>query len=429
MEPVAALPPELLTGAMPPPGGAAPLLRSSDPDPAAAPAALPFDLLLAMLKAVTPAGESLPAAGNSLPAAATPVDGTAAESPPTAPTAPASPTAATAADLLARLRLAAATGSVDAGPATTSQPPNSASPSIAMPFASIDATQCAASPPPPATPAPATTAAPPAAEPAAADVMAALAASLPRATNADRPAPRSASLSADVAASASPAATGVEPPAAAVATAINVSAPVQPTESTDRPPHRDPTLEALPLPSGAASDTAGTAANGGSIPPPLAHASSTPGAHAADAAASAAQGAPIDTRAEHWRDAFASRVQMLVDQHVGEARIKLNPPELGAVDVKISLVEDKTFVHLTTATTTARDELSQSLPRLRELLSSSGLSLGGATVQGGQGGRGEGQRAAHGNGASALRPFGLADDDLAPVRAVHRAAGRIDLFA
>ena len=106
----------------------------------------------------------------------------------------------------------------------------------------------------------------------------------------------------------------------------------------------------------------------------------TAAAPAADASALAGHGAAIDTRADHWHEALASRVQVLVDQNVGEAHIKLNPPELGAVDIKISLVDDKTFVQLTAGNSAARDELTQSLPRLRELLSASGLSFGGASV-------------------------------------------------
>ena len=126
---------------------------------------------------------------------------------------------------------------------------------------------------------------------------------------------------------------------------------------------------------------------------------------------------------------LANRVQWLVDTQVGEARIKVNPPELGAVDVTISLVDDKTYVQLTTATAAARDELSQSLPRLRELFAGSGLELGGASVHNGRDGHASGD----GRGTSAAEPrwfAGFADpgDDLAagPLR---RSLGRIDVFA
>jgi hypothetical protein len=86
-------------------------------------------------------------------------------------------------------------------------------------------------------------------------------------------------------------------------------------------------------------------------------------------------------------------------------------------------------VQLTAGSSAARDELTQSLPRLRELLSASGLSLGGASVHGGSGGQGGGAPAPR-VAVPAYAPFAVADDDeLGPVRATARATGRIDLFA
>jgi flagellar hook-length control protein FliK len=423
MELVAALSPELLTSATPPPGGAAPLQRSPAEDPAATPAALPFELLLGLLKAALPVGQSLPPTGNALPAAAVPTDATGPPGPSTAPPVPTPQTAATGDDVLARLRLGVGVCAADAGAATAAPPNEPTGTSPAVPFASVDAPPA----PPPATPAPPAAAVASASDPAAAEVAAALTAALPRAADGDRPPPRPTPPSTDAGpatASSTPVVAVEQQVTAGAANPVDLAATVQPTHDTTRLARRDGPFEILP-PAAAASDT-GTTASGGAVAPPPAHGASTT-ADPADAA-SAAQGAPVDTRAEHWHDAFASRVQWLVDQQVGEARIKLNPPDLGAVDVKISLVEDKTFVHLTTATAAARDELAQSLPRLRELLSSSGLSLGGATVQGGQGGHGGSDRASHG-GAPTLGSFGLADDDIAPVRALPRALGRIDLFA
>jgi hypothetical protein len=140
--------------------------------------------------------------------------------------------------------------------------------------------------------------------------------------------------------------------------------------------------------------------------------------------------APVDARGPQWQEALAGRVQWLVDQRVGEARIKLNPPELGSVDVKISLVEDKTYVQLTAATAAARDELAQSLPRLRDLFAASGLELGGASVHGGRGGH----PGAGGGYESEPRFAGdQADLDLLPpaepIRVARRSAGAIDIFA
>jgi flagellar hook-length control protein FliK len=139
-------------------------------------------------------------------------------------------------------------------------------------------------------------------------------------------------------------------------------------------------------------------------------------------------GTPVDTNAARWQDALASRIQWLVDHEVGEARIKLNPPELGALDVKISMLEDKTYVQFTAHHSAARDELAQSLPRLRELLSMGGLDVGGATVNGGRDERPAQQSFAGsaGAGASPLASIELPGD---LPRLARAAAGRIDIFA
>jgi flagellar hook-length control protein FliK len=164
----------------------------------------------------------------------------------------------------------------------------------------------------------------------------------------------------------------------------------------------------------------------------LPQAAGQPSTHAATPShtASAPAQPSLDLNAPDWHEAFASRVQWLIDHRVGEAHIKLNPPELGALDVKISLVDDQTFVHVTAASAGARDELAQSLPRLRELLSAGGLELGGASVESGHDGRHEA-----GGYAVQAREAGLDRDLPGPGRderslaAPRRTGGRIDLFA
>jgi flagellar hook-length control protein FliK len=429
MELVTALPPELLAGAGPPPGGAAPLLRSSDQDGAATPVALPFELLLGLLQMPLPSGEALPAAGSVLPAATGAPTG-AAVTPESAASLPSlAPAAAGTDDWLARLRL---TVGADAAAPATSPPADQDSAVAAPPFTTGDGATPQV-PPPTVLPAPAPPAA--ATDPSkgpGAELAAALSAVVPRAAEGNRPAPRTDLPTAD----RDPA---VEPPTAAVLGARDASAagtanapPAvgEVVSDSARPVQRDAGFESLLPPAATSGDNAAPAPapSADAVAAP-AHIASPTHSPASAAPAAPAQGAPVDTRAEHWHEAFAGRVQWLVDQHVGEARIKLNPPELGAVDVKISLVEDKTFVHLTAATSSARDELAQSLPRLRELLSSSGLSLGGATVQGGQAGHGGADAAPRGGPAPTFPPYGEVRDDPEPIRSAAGPRGRIDLFA
>jgi hypothetical protein len=137
---------------------------------------------------------------------------------------------------------------------------------------------------------------------------------------------------------------------------------------------------------------------------------------------------PVDVRTPNWHEAFAGRVQWLVDNNVGEARIKLNPPELGAIDVKISHVDEKSYVQLTAASAAARDELANGLHRLRELFSTSGLTLGGASVESGNAGYHDARGEALGEPRAYERLLTAPFAEAETIQSL-RAAGRIDVFA
>jgi hypothetical protein len=140
-------------------------------------------------------------------------------------------------------------------------------------------------------------------------------------------------------------------------------------------------------------------------------------------------GTPVDASAARWQEALSSRIHWLVDHEIGEAQIKLNPPELGALDVKISMHDDKTHVQMTAHTAAARDELAQSLPRLRELLSAGGLDLGSATVSDGR----DHAPGRHGAAPTVVRGAAFANvaetPGDAPLARMPASASRIDLFA
>jgi hypothetical protein len=86
-------------------------------------------------------------------------------------------------------------------------------------------------------------------------------------------------------------------------------------------------------------------------------------------------------------ETIAERLQLYVDHQIGHARIKLNPPELGALDVKITMADDRAYVHIVASHAGARDALEAALPKLRALLESTGLELGGADIGAEPGGR------------------------------------------
>jgi len=79
-------------------------------------------------------------------------------------------------------------------------------------------------------------------------------------------------------------------------------------------------------------------------------------------------------------DNLVDAVRTLSDQKGGEMRLRLNPPELGHLEIKVSVTEEQTFVSITANNSAARDVLEQHLGRLRTLLDSAGLNLTDAQV-------------------------------------------------
>jgi flagellar hook-length control protein FliK len=81
-----------------------------------------------------------------------------------------------------------------------------------------------------------------------------------------------------------------------------------------------------------------------------------------------------------WQDAVGQHVTWMVEQQVGRAELRLHPAHLGPIEVSVSVHNDEVNVSFHALHADTRDALQSSLPRLRELLGDSGLSLGQATV-------------------------------------------------
>ncbi len=121
--------------------------------------------------------------------------------------------------------------------------------------------------------------------------------------------------------------------------------------------------------------------------------------------------------------ALAERLHWMIDQNLGEARIKLNPPQLGAIDIKITMADDQTFVQFTASQAGAREIIESALPRLRDLLGAAGLAFGGATVGGESTSRG--QPEVRRSALPELEPI----DVIEPlIQSSRTADGRIDVY-
>lgn len=81
-----------------------------------------------------------------------------------------------------------------------------------------------------------------------------------------------------------------------------------------------------------------------------------------------------------WPEEVGSRVSWMVGHDESHAQLTLTPPQLGKIEVSITVNGDQTSAQFVAATPAARELIEQSLPRLREVLEQSGINLGQTDV-------------------------------------------------
>lgn len=165
-------------------------------------------------------------------------------------------------------------------------------------------------------------------------------------------------------------------------------------------------------------------------PPPLSGAGRIDGPLPA---ASPAAPAPVEGPVGHpgWDRAVGQRVLWLVDQRGQTAQLRLNPPELGPVEVRLRMDGEQVHLSFSAGHVQVREALEQALPRLREMFAEAGLSLGNVDVsQQGPGGRADGSKApAAAAVAGGAEGPELEADGGAPRLPLRGGAGLVDTFA
>ena len=91
-----------------------------------------------------------------------------------------------------------------------------------------------------------------------------------------------------------------------------------------------------------------------------------------------------------WGSQLGERVVMMTANQLKSAEIRLTPAELGPLRVQIAVDDGAAHVTFHSQHAVTRDAIEQALPRLREMLAETGLSLGQADVS--DRGVGEGER-------------------------------------
>ncbi|MBN7820468.1 flagellar hook-length control protein FliK [Bowmanella sp. Y57] len=124
---------------------------------------------------------------------------------------------------------------------------------------------------------------------------------------------------------------------------------------------------------------------------------------------------------------LAERVRMLVNLGNMSADIRLDPPDLGSMQVRVQMHGEQASVNFVVQSQQARDMLDQAVPRLREMLAEKGIELGQSFVQQ----EGKGQQFAQQQGEAEqdsgpdVGADALAETEL---RVVNGRVGGIDYF-
>lgn len=130
-----------------------------------------------------------------------------------------------------------------------------------------------------------------------------------------------------------------------------------------------------------------------------------------------------------FAEQMAEKIMLMTTQKVQSAEIRLDPKELGAVDVKIRVHQDQATVVFSSPNAQVRDALESSIPRLREMFAESGVGLGSVNVNDRGGSAAGGNEQSQGQGGSG--GFGAGDEvvEERPQRLPRQPDGLVDYYA
>lgn len=130
-----------------------------------------------------------------------------------------------------------------------------------------------------------------------------------------------------------------------------------------------------------------------------------------------------------WNEELGATLSWMASGKTQVAQLHLNPAELGPVSVTLTLQQDQAQAQFASAQPLVREAIEAALPRLREMLAESGITLGQASVDAhapkhqadGQRAQAEGGRHGTDHPSDTGRP--------APAQPLRTALGLVDTFA
>lgn len=141
------------------------------------------------------------------------------------------------------------------------------------------------------------------------------------------------------------------------------------------------TLEAAKrteLPSGLSQQPAQNAAQAVGSTPISAVIPGSPANNATPVGTSPAVTTPLGNSG--WAEEFSQKISWITTQQSQVAELRLNPPNLGPLDVVLKISDNQATALFTSPHGAVRDAVENALPKLREILADNGIMLGNTTI-------------------------------------------------
>jgi flagellar hook-length control protein FliK len=89
---------------------------------------------------------------------------------------------------------------------------------------------------------------------------------------------------------------------------------------------------------------------------------------------------PTPVRDQNWTNDFSQKVVWLAGSDKQSAQITLNPPQMGPIEISLSMDKGSATASFVSANAEVRDAIETAMPRLREMFASAGIELGQTNV-------------------------------------------------
>lgn len=89
---------------------------------------------------------------------------------------------------------------------------------------------------------------------------------------------------------------------------------------------------------------------------------------------------PTPVRDQAWASDFGQKIVWLASNDKQSAQITLNPPQMGPIEISLSMDKGSATASFTSANSEVRNALETAMPKLREMFASAGIELGQTNV-------------------------------------------------